>query len=58
MIPVILHLRLSLEQLTEAARGLERAGMRGGPAWRGVLRQLRRYAAELRRVVAATRSTP
>jgi hypothetical protein len=41
-------LRFSLVTLAEIARDLARGGYRGGVAWRGVVRQIRVYAAELR----------
>ncbi len=39
---------LSLTTLNTIARGLRRDGYAGGTAWRGVLRQMHHYAAELR----------
>jgi hypothetical protein len=51
VIPAPLRLRLSLAALAEVARDLRRSGMQGGGAWRGVLRQVRRYADELRWVL-------
>jgi hypothetical protein len=42
------RLRFSLVTLAEIARDLARGGYRGTGAWRGVLRQVRRYAAKLR----------
>jgi len=47
-LPRALGLRLSLVTLAEIARDLDRGGYRGTGAWFGVLRQCRRYAAELR----------
>jgi len=44
------RLRLSLATLAAIARDLARGGYRDGVAWRGVVRQIRVYAAELRAV--------
>lgn len=54
MIPEPLRLRLSLATLAAILRDMRRHGMEGGGAWQGVLRQVRRYADELRRAVAGT----
>jgi hypothetical protein len=48
------RLRLSLLTLAEVARDLARGGYRGGVAWRGVVRQIRFYAAALRVVRLAS----
>jgi hypothetical protein len=48
MTEATLRLRFSLVTLAAIARDLARGGYRGGVAWRGVLRQSRVYAAELR----------
>jgi hypothetical protein len=45
-----LRLRISLATLAAIARDLARGGYRDGGAWRGVVRQIRVYAAELRAV--------
>jgi hypothetical protein len=42
------RLRFSLVTLADIARDLARGGYRDGVAWRGVVRQIRVYAAELR----------
>jgi hypothetical protein len=42
------RLRFSLVTLADIARDLARGGFRGTGAWRGVVRQIRVYAAELR----------
>ena len=52
-LPQVIRLRFSLITLAEIARDLARGGYRDGVAWRGVVRQIRIYAAELR---AAARS--
>ena len=49
-LPRALGLRLSLVTLAAIARDRARGGYRGTGAWRGVLRQVRRYADELRAV--------
>jgi hypothetical protein len=48
MTEATLRLRFSLTALAEIARDLARGGYRDGVAWRGVVRQIRVYAAELR----------
>jgi hypothetical protein len=50
MTEATLRLRFSLVTLAEIARDLARGGYRDGVAWRGVVRQIRVYAAELRAV--------
>jgi hypothetical protein len=47
-LPPAVGLRLSLVTLAAIARDLARGGCRDGVAWRGVVRQIRVYAAELR----------
>ena len=49
-LPPAVGLRLSLITLAAIARELARGGYRDGIAWRGVVRQIRIYAAELRAV--------
>jgi hypothetical protein len=54
MTEAVFRLRFSLVTLAEIARDLARGGYRDGVAWRGVLRQVRRYADELRRAIERT----
>jgi hypothetical protein len=54
VIPAPLRLRLSLATLAAILHDMRRHGVEGSGAWRGVLRQVRRYADELRRAVAGT----
>jgi hypothetical protein len=48
MTEATLRLRFSLVTLAEIARDLARGGYRDGVGWRGVVRQIRVCAAELR----------
>jgi hypothetical protein len=48
VLPRAVGLRFSLVTLAAIARDLARSGYRGTGAWTGVVRQCRRYAAELR----------
>ncbi len=56
MTEATLRLRFSLVTLAASARDLAHGGYRDGIAWRGVVRQIRVYAGELRRAVAGARS--
>ena len=49
-LPPAVGLRLSLVTLAAIARDRARGGYRGTGAWRGVLRQVRRYADKLRAI--------
>jgi len=48
--------RFSPTVLAGIARDLRRAGDHGNPAWYGVIRQVRRYADELRGLVRSQRA--